>query len=543
MLDRHRFFSLGVDSPYVLVVDFGLFSMKMVLFEKGKGRWRLLDLHRFPSMEFNDPEALSRSLKDFLSRHPRVKKPDLIATWRHDVTEKPIILPVMPARELSTAIRFAAERNYAIPVNECFMDYMLTRDFTTDEGTRSGQYFLYALPKTSAAVCLNVLATLSDQLLAVVPSSVAQGIILDRMGGEGKGDIASLDVGYENSSVHVFRASRPLLSRLIPIGGRDFTEALVGEGETGYPDKVITREEAETMKEKMTLMPDETSPADRAASWGSIAGIRSHVEKLQEELLTSVRYYQQQGFGGTLVRIFLCGDGSRIQGLERYLEAGVGIPVARPQWRRPDDMEIDKSLEERLKGDLVSYLPSLGALYAGTGRWPNLAPRLFAIQRRRRLLTKVFRMFLLSLVMTAVLANAYIFVKLGLVGHEWRVLGDYVQNASEFQAVYNKIESARKMRQEVSKGEIPLLGLFKELSLILPGNALLEGFSFNRAERSVGLKGRISGGPDPVETCAEFVGVLNHSPYFIKAELSRGQVDGPTGDYLFDIAGSTHEFR
>jgi len=82
---------------------------------------------------------------------------------------------------------------------------------------------------------------------------------------------------------------------------------------------------------------------------------------------------------------------------------------------------------------------------------------------------------------------------LGALERERKAIEGQVQSVSEFQAMYETVQNARKMRYEMSRGEIPLLGLFKELGIIVPETMTLERFSIIRKERKLLLSGAIHG--------------------------------------------------
>ena len=138
--------------------------------------------------------------------------------------------------------------------------------------------------------------------------------------------------------------------------------------------------------------------------------------------------------------------------------------------------------------------------------------------------------------------NFYTATSLGALERERKALEVQVQSASEFQAMYDKVQGARKMRADMSRGEIALLAMFKELGLIVPETMTLERFSFDRRAKNLSLAGNIHGDGNRVVTCAEFVRQLNDSPFLDSAKLAEGVTNTTEGKYHFEITGKIHEF-
>jgi len=419
---------MGVDPHFVMAVDFGLYSIKMALFERDKKTWKLMDYGEAPVTDPRSSEALSEHIRGFLSRSPRVKKPAMIATLRHAISEKPITLPEMPRSEVGTAIRFSVERSFGITVKESFSDYIFSRSFTSSEGIKSRQYFFYTLGHKDSGAPLDALRSVSENILSIVPSSVAYGIVLDRFHKIRSEDFGVLDVGYNNSTVLIFRGDKPLLSRLIPVGGMNFDLAIKMAANTSGQG-VLSAEEVENMKRRISLLPDREQVSEADVIPGALPRLRACVEKLQEELILSLDYYNRQGFGGKIGRFYLCGGGANIKGLERILEAGSEIPFEKPQWKGVDEIRIARSLESQFKEDSAAFIPVMGALLVGTGKGPNLAPVRFAAHRRRKILTRVLKMTFFTLSMVAIFINTYLATELGGLEREWKGLELHVQNA------------------------------------------------------------------------------------------------------------------
>jgi type IV pilus assembly protein PilM len=142
--------------------------------------------------------------------------------------------------------------------------------------------------------------------------------------------LALVGIGANFTEITIVKGEKFILSRIIPIAGNSFTDAIRASLE-------IDRDEAELLKEttlQIVLGEEERAALDPAAQQASRA-MEPMLDELIREIRRSLAYhdYQQkmpestvQGRGAD--RILLSGGSAKLVGIDRYLENQLGIPTA-----------------------------------------------------------------------------------------------------------------------------------------------------------------------------------------------------------------------
>lgn len=500
-------FSSFFNKPkYALSLHFSS-SVHAGFFERKEEHWHVTALAEAPFSR-EAPAPAVEAVRAFLRAQKPPPSVAIIASWRADFLEKPVTLPQMPDSEVKNAIKYAMEHHFSANMDECLYAWVKSVEVSPAHGLKAHQYFVYAVPKADAQVYIDLLKSLSQPLVSIVPSSIAYPKILAfKEKAEGK-DFAILDIDTESSNFQIFRENLPLLARGIGVGSKAFAERRPSEAASGAEGS------------------QEDDPANRA-----------QIEKLQNTVLGSVDFYHQQTFAKDLARIFLCGKGARIQGLDKYLESTIEIPIFRPELFPLDRLKIGPGAVQPLETDFPDYLPVLGAFLVWLDRGPNLLPSDIQFENETRAKSKLLRLSAVGLGAVCVIVGLYFGLALSLKTKEINALKSRAVMAAEFEAFFGRLEESKKFARTMGQGEIPLLAFLKMLSVEMPEFCYLNDVDFNKGMRRVDISGRVEKTEkDPVGAVARFVQALAKFPRFTGVELTEGATDAGSGEYKFRIS-------
>jgi type IV pilus assembly protein PilM len=293
-----------------------------------------------------------------------------------------IELPAMSPEDLHGAIRFQAQDQMPIALDEAVMDYDVLEEVDGPNG-RVQRVLVVAAEQGTIAPLLEAVKAANLEIASLEFNAYP----LVRCFSSGPGPQAVVDVGAGVTNIVVHQGGKIRFTRTLPnLGGDDFTQAIVEQLR-------VSRDDAERMKRETSMSLHLTAPAvasvprsrkpraaktvnpvavDSAApAWGPmISGgaqapasttvavaidatqsepvVVSHgdeaaraleplLDRLVSEIRGSIDFFNAQNQGTTLERIVLTGGGSLISGLTDRVQSSLGLHTepGRPFERAP----------------------------------------------------------------------------------------------------------------------------------------------------------------------------------------------------------------
>jgi type IV pilus assembly protein PilM len=273
-------------------------------------------------------------------------------------------LPVMSEEDLAGALRFQAQELIPIPYEEAVLDFQVIEQLpvpeTTGDGVPPQQMQRVLLAAAHRDMVANLVAAVRAAGLTVgavdlVPLALIRAIGR-RVSDNGSGAEAIVDIGGGATVVVVHEAGLPRFVRILGLGGRSVTDAIVRE--LGLP-----YDQAEALKRQTSQVPEDVAAQARAA-------MARPVGDLVEQIRGSLDYYRGQAATPRLLQVTLTGGGSLLPDIAPQLRDLVGLPVEPAEPR--EQLEIgDIGFPTDRVHDIDPYLPTPAGLALGglaTGR-------------------------------------------------------------------------------------------------------------------------------------------------------------------------------
>jgi len=275
------------------------------------------------------PEPLAEALRAVFSKNKLPKDVRLgIANQR--VAVRTLRLPLIEnPEELDTAVRFQAQDEIPMPIEQAVLDYQVVGRYNDDDGARRMDVVVVAARR-------DMLARFVDSVNGAGLNPVgfdlaAFGMIralADRDGAEQAGSDGErpyvpatlfCHVG-DVTNLAVARGSACLFTRVSPFGLDEIAADVGGEE--------MPREHARQWVFHAGLeRPVEEIDGDPEAVTAAREAVESGAGRLVDELRLSLEYYGAQEGAQAIERIVLCGPGSTIPGLPALVQEALGQPV------------------------------------------------------------------------------------------------------------------------------------------------------------------------------------------------------------------------
>jgi type IV pilus assembly protein PilM len=299
--------------------------------------------------EVLDPDALGAALRSLFAEH-NLSKSVRLGVANQRVAVRNFRLPLIEdAEELDTAVRFQAQDQLPMPLDQAVLDHRVVSRFTKDDGSRGMEVVAVAARRDMLRTLIAAVRgaglrpvgiDLSAFALIRALARDAEGVV-PQAPESGNGEAAN---GEEGAQLHVPAVLYCNLS--------DVTNLAVARGSTclftrisSFGVEVI----AQQLAERRSLASEHArqwlvhvgleKPAFEVEGDAEIVAatreaLEEGVARLADELRLSLEYYGAQEGAPAVERIVVAGPGSTIPGLTAQLEAaGTGQPFST---MRPD---------------------------------------------------------------------------------------------------------------------------------------------------------------------------------------------------------------
>jgi len=288
----------------------------------------------FHEGEVVEPAALAESLKALFADH-KLSKRVRVGVGNQRVIVRTVRLPAVEnPKELDAAVRFQAQEQIPMPLEQAVLEHQVVGGVPAEEGG-------------APQVDVMVVAARKEMIASFIEPIRQAGLHPVGIDLSAFGMIRALAVETNQAAVEPGEAPRPAV---LYCNFGDVTNLAVARG-TSCLFTRISHVGLEPIVAKLGvelgLIPEhslqwltyvglERAPEELEGDPTILAGVRRSLESgvsgLADELRLSLDYYGAQEGALPVERIVLCGPGSAIAGLERRMEANLGLPteIVRP---------------------------------------------------------------------------------------------------------------------------------------------------------------------------------------------------------------------
>lgn len=294
-------------------LDLGASSIKIVQLKNVHGRPSLVtygDIEipagLLASDSSIDQDKLAEIVKK-LAQDAQVSTSNVVASLSATYSYVSIITtPKISHDELTTSIRYQADKYIPMPIEQVKIDYMVLGPATNPE---EQEVLLVAAPSTLADKYLNIIQKAGLELMALEVNAIAQ---IRSLVPENAPTTMIADIGSIATDITIVRDKVPRLIRSVNYGGNAIVRI------TGQ-NLGLNADQAGQFVRKFGMSKDKLE--------GQVyKSIKPVVDGLIEEITKSLRYYQEHS-QEKIEKIILTGGGSALVELPQYLANTLGIVV------------------------------------------------------------------------------------------------------------------------------------------------------------------------------------------------------------------------
>lgn len=315
--------------------------------------------HALKDDRLADITSLAQTLEREINEHS-IKPDHLVFTISGPgVITRDIQLPKSTETEIAQIISFDAQQFFPIDLKDYVYDFKILEHIATDDGDFTKVMLVAALEghlddymKLGEILDIDVAAI--DINHNCVYKMIHHGHLLaDAVPEEDTTEIAVIGLGHKYTNLSIYAKRKMKFSRSMPFGSGDIDNAILKILETG--DEAAERYKIGQLQLTPADSQDEKKQQLLAASVQPL-------ERLLYDLHRLFDFYKTN-YGSDITRIYLCGGGGKLQGLDYFFRDSLGIPVQVIDNSHLSNVVYrNKTTLEDFQENIRFLIPAMGAL-------------------------------------------------------------------------------------------------------------------------------------------------------------------------------------
>lgn len=295
-------------------IDVGANAIKAVKLVRGGGGVQVEDFEVLPfkqvltTPDLDVDQTIQVGLDALMQKHEMDKTRVVVSVPGNMAFARFAKLPPVEPKKIPDIVKFEAQQQIPFPIEQVEWDYQV---FQQDDSP-DVEVGIFAITKERVMQYLanyRVVDMSVDQL-TLSPLAVYNTFHYDSGGGDGA---IYMDIGTVSTDVIIVEDGGIWL-RTLPIGGNNFTEALVKQFKISFPKAEKLKREAATSKYAKQIF----------------QAMRAVFADLVQEVQRSLGFYQSLNRDSNLTKLVGVGSTFRLPGLQKFLKQQLQIDVVRP---------------------------------------------------------------------------------------------------------------------------------------------------------------------------------------------------------------------
>ncbi len=257
-------------------------------------------------------ELIAISLRQFVGRNSLGKDAVIVSVPSQNTFARFVTLPPVEEKKVLEIVKFEAAQQIPFDINDVQWDWQLMSE--SSSGERKVGIFAIKNDLVTASLGYYERENIQVSYVQMAPMALYNYVLYDhpelfKSSGQ---PVVVLNIGAENTDLVVCTAST-VWQRCIPMGGNNFTNAIAEAFRLNF-------EKAEKLKR--------TAPMSKYARQ-ILQAMKPVFTDLASEIQRSIGFYTSSNPNAKLSKIIAFGGGTKMQGLLKYLQQTLQLPVER----------------------------------------------------------------------------------------------------------------------------------------------------------------------------------------------------------------------
>ncbi len=298
--------------------------------------------------DINVDEAIQVNLDALMQKHDLGRSTVVISVPGHLAFARFAKLPPVEPKKIPDIVRFEAVQQIPFPIDQVEWDYQVFQQ----QDSPDVEVGIFAITKERVMNYLSNYRQVGMRVdaLTLSPLAVYNSFAYENQGeaGESAPGTIYMDIGTQSTDVIIVENGGIWL-RTLPIGGNNFTDALVKAFKLSFAKAEKLKREAGTSKYARQIF----------------QAMRPVFADLVQEMQRSLGYYQSLNRDAELTRLVGVGSTFRLPGLQKFLKQQLQMEVVRPEGFKR--ITVDGKDEADFADNALNMATAYGLALQGVG--------------------------------------------------------------------------------------------------------------------------------------------------------------------------------
>lgn len=345
--DKTKFVLGGIEKDKIVVINYYIADTPAGIMDDGK----IINL-----------DGLIAFIKGSLKKG-RIKGKDLVLSITGTgIITREVQLPKSTDEELEKILEFDAQQYFPVELENYVLDFKVLEEIDNEEGVLY-KVLLVAVPVNQVDEYMKVHKRLKKEIVAIdIPANNICKLLFSRSLMDKDSDnsglpdeFAVLDLGARTTGVYIFSSGKIKFSRILLNGSTDIDGMIASQMNVDFEKA----EEIKIMVGKLISDDEIINPNSDEAQISNI--IKPAINNIMSDINRFIEFYNSRSTGNRLEKIYLCGGGSKLKGLDSYFKNYFNMPVEYLVHEKFVVYKGKRKVEE-FNNDFVLLINTLGCL-------------------------------------------------------------------------------------------------------------------------------------------------------------------------------------
>ncbi len=333
-------------------IEMGAGAVKAIKLERSGDEVNVVEFAVIPhkkvltTPDLDQTDATRVALGELVTRFDLTDAPVAIAVPGHSAFARFAKLPPVEPKKIPDIVKFEAVQQIPFPIDDVEWDYQTFQ--SPDNPDVEVGIFAITRDRVMERLALWADVGISPDVITLGPLAAYNAISWDMQFGPQTPGTVILDVGTTSTDLIVCEPGRVWI-RTFPIGGHNFTEALVSAFKLSYAKAEALKAQAEQSKHARHIL----------------QAMRPVFSDLAQDVQRSIGYYQSSHRDANLTRLIGLGSTFNLPGLRKYLSQQLQMEVMRlEQFNR---ITVDGPAQSEFQAATMNLASAYGLALQGLG--------------------------------------------------------------------------------------------------------------------------------------------------------------------------------